>query len=393
MHQMPAGTAVAHYHHGVAEEQTFCPICAARGLLTIPAFATSGGAGIKPSINGVPPIYVLPGGTSLFESLVASLVLPDYQPSAASTTRDDVWWRREPVVERKATVHEVGYLHSLTFPARRVRLHPQSMHEPCSRCGRQAPWGVQSMIYRMGESRPKDAPFWFDPFAAYRLRGRKGPVPIRPREGKALWREFAALFLPSPLEEGKGTQPPSALYQRAELAAEADIGPSYAGLFPYRCVGMRTDMKAKIFEWIDANFEVPAALVNDIIGSDEIRQGLTFAEDCARLIGRTFRRTFGGEGQTEHHETLRHRLIDAYWAALADAFRDFVLHVATSDDRQQARVAWIDRVVAEGKRAFKEASEVVGDDADALRKRVTGRRICAAQLNKKRKEVLGEDIA
>ncbi|MGC9349820.1 MAG: type I-E CRISPR-associated protein Cse1/CasA, partial [Anaerolineae bacterium] len=45
--EIPAGTEVAHYRHGVADDYVFCPVCAARGLVTIPAFATSGGAGIK----------------------------------------------------------------------------------------------------------------------------------------------------------------------------------------------------------------------------------------------------------------------------------------------------------------------------------------------------------
>jgi CRISPR system Cascade subunit CasA len=386
--QIPAGSAVTHYRHGVAEENIFCPACAARGLLTIPAFATSGGAGIRPSINGVPPIYVIPGGERLFESLMASLVLPPYQPKAASISEDAVWWRREPIVERRDVVQEVSYLHSLTFPARRVRLHPEPLHETCSRCGQESGWGVRKMTYKMGEYRPKDAPFWFDPFAAYRIRDKKGPVPIRPREGKALWREFASLFLPSPADEGtkQRTQPPSVLYQLAEegLRDEVDI-------YPFRCIGMRTDMRMKIFEWLDAGFDVPTSLLKDYEGSDEVRQGIDFATDCAGIISYTFRKSFGGDGKNEHHESLRHRMTDAYWAALSAPFRDFVLGVAETDDREDARHTWVDRVVAEGQAAFKTYSEMTGSDAVSLRKRVTGRRICDIRLNKRRKEQLPDE--
>jgi CRISPR system Cascade subunit CasA len=390
MPQIPAGSAVTHYRHGVAEDNVFCPTCAARGLLTIPAFATSGGAGIKPSINGVPPIYVLPGGETLFESLAASLVLPDpkYQPAAASTMEDAVWWKREPIVELKASVHEVSYLHSLTFPARRVRLHPEPLHESCSRCGQGSEWGVRTMIYEMGESRPKDAPFWFDPFAAYRIRDKKGPVPIRPRKGKVLWREFASLFLPSPVDEGtkRRTQPPSVLYQLAEEGLRDDVD-----IYPFRCIGMRTDMRMKVFEWIDAGFDVPISLLHDFEGSDEVRQAIDFATDCAGVIAYTFRKTFGGDGTTKHHETLRRRMTDAYWAALAAPFRDFVLAIAEPETREAARRAWVDRVVAEGKAAFKTYSEMTGSDAASLRKRVTGRRICDIQLYRKRKEQLPDE--
>jgi CRISPR system Cascade subunit CasA len=390
MPQLPAGSEVTHYYHGVAEDNIFCPACAALGLITVPAFATSGGAGIKPSINGVPPIYVLPGGKTLFESLTASLVLPDYQPEAASTREDAVWWRREPVIEHKAVVHEVSYLHSLTFPARRVRLYPEPLREDCSRCGRESAWGVRTMIYQMGESRPKDAPFWRDPFAAYRIRDDGAPVPIRPQEGKALWREFAALFLPSKSDEGnkERTVPPSALYQRAEFAA-GGIGPDYY-ILPFRCIGMRTDMKAKVFEWIDAGFDVPVDLIHDLEIADEVRQAIDFATECAGIISGTFRSAFGGEGKTERHATLRRRMLDAFWTVLTTPFRTFVLAVAVPERREAAFRTWVDTVVDEAKRAFKTHSEAIGNDAIALRERVAGQRNCGFRLNEKRKKAIGD---
>jgi CRISPR system Cascade subunit CasA len=386
--ELPTSTFVAHYRHGLSDDHAFCPACAARGLLTIPPFATSGGAGIKPSINGVPPIYVLPGGATLFERLWASLILPDARPSAASTTEDAVWWRHAPVVDYKAEVHEIGYLHSLTFPARRVRLHPERIDTPCTRCGATSDWGVRTMVYQMGESRPRDAPFWQDPFAAYRVRG-DAPTPIRPQQGKALWREFAALFLPTTSEEGKKehTLPPSVLYQRGELAAN-DIGPDY-GLFPVRCVGLRTDMKAKIFEWLDTGFDVPTSLLRDVNGSDVVRQGIDLAAECARSIARTFRQTFGRAG-AEHHVNVKNRMVDAYWAALADPFRTFVNGAATRETRKAARVDWVERAVAEGKAAFRAAAESVGDNVIALRQRVEGVDQCHKFLNIIRKKALGK---
>ena len=97
---VPAGTAVTHYRHGSDDECAFCPTCVAACLTGVPAFASSGGAGIKPSINGVPPIYVLPVGKTLFESLLLSLVIPDYQPEVRSRKRDDVTWLRSPVMKK-----------------------------------------------------------------------------------------------------------------------------------------------------------------------------------------------------------------------------------------------------------------------------------------------------
>jgi CRISPR system Cascade subunit CasA len=389
--EIPAGTEVTHYWHGEAEENVFCPTCAARGLVTVPAFATSGGAGIKPSINGVPPIYVLPADDTLFASLTASLVLPDFQPDARSRTEDRVWWRHDPIVERKAVVHEVGYLHSLTFPARRVRLHPEPMRKACSRCGRRSEWGVRTMIFRMGESRPKKAQPWRDPFAAYRPR-KKDLIPIRPVEGKALWRDYAALFLPSQEDDKEATLPPAALYQRAELAADRDnpVGPKLA-IYPVRCIGMRTDMRAKVFEWIDAAFSVPAALARDPLSAGEVRRGLDFATQCARTIAGTFRHTFNEEGNRDHHATLRQRMLDAYWRELATPFRQFVLDLIEVEDWDPACARWADRVVRTGNTVFRNHAEMVGHGGEALRRRVEGRKWCAIRLSKNRKEYLPDE--
>jgi CRISPR system Cascade subunit CasA len=383
MPELPAGTEVTHYRHGRAQDAVLCPACAASGLVTIPPFATSGGAGMKPSINGVPPVYVLPAGDTLCKSLAASLVLPDYQPAAASREEDHVWWVRDPIVEHKAIVHRVGYLHSLTFPARRVRLYAEPIATTCWRCGASTSVGVRTMVYQMGESRPRDAPFWFDPFAAYRLRENEEPAPIRPVQGKALWREYAALFLPTAVDAQQSYRPPDVLYQLANEGL-AD----HAFIHPFRCVGLRTDMKAKVFEWVDAGFDVPIWLVLDPAGGQQIHQGLAFASDCARIIARTFLKTFTSQGGRTHHPTLRGRMLDAYWATLAVPFRRFVLQVAGSAARQTAYRDWVSRVVAEAQAAFTTHSEMIGSDSASLRQRVTGRRICSLRLRKRRDKAL-----
>lgn len=398
--ELPTGGYVTHYQHGRSQDHLFCPACAARGLVTIPAFATSGGAGIKPSINGVPPIYVLPGGKTLFESLWASLILPENQPTARAANCDNVWWRHDPIVPYKAIVREVGYLHSLTFPARRVRLHPEPANVPCTRCGAEMEWGVRTMVYQMGESRPQESSFWRDPFAAYRVSNDKDPTPIRPVEGKALWREYAGLFLPTEEQEHESkdqktgqkrktiTRPPTVLFQRGEMADEG-IGPDYDDLFPVHCVGLRTDMKGKIFEWLSAGFDIPTSLLNDPVGALEVRQGLDFAADCARIIAGVFRTSFGGDGKSsERHAILRAQMTDAYWLALAAPFRHFILGIADIAGRETARRVWLDTVVKSGIQAFKDASEAAGSDADSLRKRVEGQNLCEWRLKERKKQAL-----
>lgn len=382
-------TALDHYRHGRALDEQFCPACAARGLLCIPAFASAGGRGIRPSINGVPPVYVLPGGVTLFESLWASLLLPDYQPAVRSREEDRPWWVREPVVRRGQEVFGVGYLQSLTFAARRVRLHPQRIEGTCSRCGEASEWGVRTMIFEAGEHRSKEAPFWQDPFAAYRAgKADKGPIPVRPRAGVVLWREYASLFLARQKDTAAAlTMRPLVLDQISDLTGPMGAGDATSA---FRCVGLRTDMKAKVFEWVDAGFDVPSAMLGDEDAALHVGRALDFAGECDHVISFAFRQHFGGSSKkSERNRRLKEQMLSAYWGSLAAPFRDFTLALAAAgagQERLSCSSHWADNALRTAQAAFLDASRATGDDAVSLRQRVQGEAACRSRLWHRRGE-------
>jgi len=378
--ETPAGGT--HFWHGQERLLAFCPACAARGLVCMPAFTTAGGRGLKPSINGVPPLYILPLGENLFQSLAASLLRPAYQPPMRSET-DRPWWQRAPIVEASSETSQVGYLHSLTFPARRVRLKPERLEAACIRCGQRAEWLVRAMVFTMGESRPKDTLPWQDPFAAYSLRDR--PIPLRPLGGKALWREYAALFLQEARSSAK-TLRPTVLDQIAELSDVIDL--PHLSL---RCIGMRTDMKAKVFEWVDAGFDAPPELLRDESASPLVRSALEFAENCDSAIKCVFKQHFGGKSKkSERHLASKKRISQAYWGALATHFRSFVLQAADRGQRTQATRVWVEACLLEARRTLESALNQMGDDAESLRRRVEAERHANIRLMKLRKEMLND---
>lgn len=394
MPDTPSGTESTHYHHGGQSSEIFCPSCSASGLVCLPAFSTSGGAGIKPSINGVPPIYVIPCGKNLIESLMLSLVLPSYQPSIRAAEADMVWWKRKPIIPRSSEVIAVGYLHSLTFQPRRVRLYPVNSITTCTRCGKPITWGVREMIFDMGESRPKDAAAWFDPFVAYKQSDTKPPIPIRPVEGKATWREYGSLFLKikqaeeqnSKGKKADNTIRPSFLDQIAALReGETD-------LLSLRCIGMRTDMKAKVFEWIDTGFEVPENLLQDEDAGYWITKGLGFSRTCAATIASVFRTSFSGTSKkTDKYAQLKNEMMDAYWRNLAIPFREWVVIVSSASDRKYGFETWMDKVIRVAKSSFSSAAEATGDEGDKLSKRFKGEKLCHIYLAVNRnKELIDE---
>jgi CRISPR system Cascade subunit CasA len=290
-------------------------------------------------------------------------------------------------------IKSVGYVQSLTFPARRMRLHPEQVHAVCSRCGEVTEWGVRRMVFEMGESRPKGSVVWLDPFAAFRIDAQKGPIPIRPQPGKAVWREFASLFLtaqsqPDAGKKGKQfvTQRPSVLDQIAALEME-----DQPLLYPFRCVGLRTDMKAKVFEWVDAGFDVPLNILRDDSLALEIRQAIEFATDCAGVLTYTFKQYFGGKARkSEKNLALNNRMEQTYWAALAESFRLLTLHVADETLNASTKKDWAEMVSQTGLTVFVKAADSIGDDAASLASRVQAEKWCRIRLELKRKEYIHE---
>lgn len=399
MPDIPSGTAITHYRHGGEESHRFCPACAAGGLTIMPAFATSGGAGIKPSINGVPPLYILPGGKNLFESLAASLLQPGHFPAIAPDAVDRPWWDRPAMVPRSSEVAGVGYLHSLTFPARRVRLHPEYLPGQCTRCGRESTWQVRTMIYEMGECQSDGAPVWMDPFAAYRLPDSdKGKLtPIRPSEGKATWREFGGLFLRQAGDSGpikkRATKRPQVLEQITDLFAD---DPDFVGpgtyQWSFRCIGMRTDMKAKVFEWVDTAFEVPLVLLMDPDAAGrEVDGAVQMANDCASILSGSFREAFNDKSRkSDRYTHPRLAMLKGYWTKLAVEFRTFVLALDPGAPAA-ARRTWAEGVVKTARLVFWKTLEGIPDDAATLRRKVEAEQKCSGQLiNRLKKENLDE---
>ncbi|HMQ32555.1 MAG TPA: type I-E CRISPR-associated protein Cse1/CasA [Chloroflexaceae bacterium] len=397
--ELPTATKRTHFQHVTDAGHWLCPACCARALITIPAFASSEGAGIRPSINGVPPVYVLPAADNLFESLALSLVSPDYQPASTDPRRaDTAAWSGPTSIGKSNQASAVGYIESLTFPARRVRLYPQYRTQNCTQCDLPTTVGVSSVLSEMGHWLSEGSGIWEDPFAAFRQpRGRgksdeAGPRPIRPEEGKALWREYGSLLL----IEREGELRPAVVRQTAKLIDRGALGE--AQLLRFRCVGIRTDGKAKIFEWLDESLEAPPALLTDERAAWFVDSALEWANDVRFILESSFNSHFRPERDRGGHDqklarfkTVRARMSADYWGRLAPRFRSFIAELAGADDSDATARAWANDLVRIGRQCFDTAAEQIGERADALRARVEAQAACHRRLSAKRKEWFGDD--
>lgn len=393
--EVPSATNRSHFHHVTDASHQLCPACCARGITTIPAFASSGGPGIRPSINGVPPIYVLPLGTNLCEALSCSVTSPDFQPSGADPDRSDlVVWRDSAPIQKNHQVSRVGYLESLVFPARRMRLFPHLQAGICTHCGQPTRIWVQSMLFEMGHWLSEGIGIWEDPFVAFRKplgrtqSNESGPRPVRPEAGKALWREYTVLLL----AERDDLLRPRIVAQTAKLIDQGTLAETERVRF--RCIGIRTDGKAKFFEWLDEALDVPPTLLNDDTAALLVEDALRWANELERLISFTFDQHFRPQRsradrvdqRVVRFKSLRARMLTDYWSRLAPQFRHFVADLAIMDERDQLARTWADRLVREGNQAFEQAAAQIGSHAEALRARVEAQAECRRRLHHQRKE-------
>jgi CRISPR system Cascade subunit CasA len=390
---IPSATNRTLFYHTSDELHRACPTCCARGLVSIPPFARAEGGGpegYRPAITGGPPIYVLPTGSSMFQSLALSLVVPDYAPRKASPLRSGVAvWNMEPLVPRKQEVSAIGYIESLCFPVRRVRLFPHSQTTLCTICGSATNIVVHEAYLKMGMSLNKSLGVWDDPFVAYQLpkkRADKEPFPVQPQAGKELWREYSGLLL---AERGTKLRPRvvqqvSKLVERGALNEEHNLR--------FRCVGLRVD-QAKVEAWLDEALEAPPALLTDDDAAGYVDSAIERAEELRFILESSFDGHFrpardrGGRNEKlARFKAVRSRMTADYWRRLAPEFRRFIAELETVEGREATERAWIETLVREGRCSFDAAAEQIGERADALRARVEAQASCYRRLAGKRKE-------
>jgi CRISPR system Cascade subunit CasA len=395
------GTAVVHYVHAAEGSHAFCPACCVKGLAMLPAFATSGGQGIKPSINGVPPTYVLPVGESLFRTLLLNYVFPDARPPAASIPDAGPFWASDGVVGHKAERVSAGFVESLTWQPRRARLLAPFSEGVCTRCGRETDRLTRHVVLDQGISRSKEAAPWIDPWAAYVWRTDKAGTttvrPVRPQEERRTWRDTGALFLarvPAAEVGSRGRlSRPAIVNQVAALAREVrnerlaeTVGERFVA------IGIRTDMKAKVFEWRMDRFEFPDSVLG-AAAAVPVTRALRYAETAADAVSTAILRLHPGTERANPSWTdIRSAMADVvrtaareYWSALEPEFRSrlFDQRLAGLEETQAEWLAeWIRVVRATAEGVLERVLSSSDDAADGLRRQEAARHALYSQLKK-----------
>lgn len=169
--EVPTGTNLWHFRHATDQIDGLCRPCCAMGLLRLPLFATSGGRGKPPGINAKPPIYVLPLGSSLEETLRLSW-------RRVSNLGAPAWENPDSELPKTG---EAPFLTGLTWLPRRVWLDtPDQSEAKCVSCGRTEPLIRQCVFAGTGSRKTQEDSqrrIWSDPHTV-----REGEDVLKPSD-------------------------------------------------------------------------------------------------------------------------------------------------------------------------------------------------------------------
>ena len=376
---VPSGTNVCFWHHKHEEDLAVSCQEAARMLTTIAPFMTAGGRSLSPSINYAPPLYVLPLGKNLFETILLNTPLRKEE-----NDDDRIAWRNDSMPGEARS--QATTLEALTWRPRQIQLIPEKKKEEII---------IRKIKYKKGDSSKFK---WRDASVAYRFE-KKDSDPIRMYENRPIWRDAGPLLLLNNSDHGRAEG--KVAFRRPDVVDQAFSLQTRDHNLLIQIYGMRTynkkkDKKNKVFEWIKSSLIVPTGLgrftrLGAIVNS-EVDRAERVSEVLCSCIKALYPRE--GEGNKNALGSLINRSERAYWQSLESFFYKLMsafgsLKEESVDDPllvASTAKEWRTNIRFSALKQLKEASEDMDSDSDALERRVHAR----TRLQRSLAKLLGE---
>lgn len=251
-HELPGATNVVHFRHIRDYREGTCPGCIAIGLARLPVAITGKGAGKRRGINGDPPVYFVPMGNSLTETLILNWA------AGPEPGDEPCWTGRSSVLEADAPISS---LEGFTWTPRQFRIDDHSLQAgSCMICGTR----TDTLVTRLhelnkpnGREELSGSKEWRDPHLAYATDGksiRAKDAEKHPTAAAGQWRKWLTATVQATPEED---QPPEALVHAAHRIGGELLSVLVAGL---------ATRKDKCVECCESRISIAATLLNEDAG-------------------------------------------------------------------------------------------------------------------------------
>ena len=364
-------------HHTDDQVFVLTPAQAARYLVAAQSFGLAGLAGGGKNFTDgscARGMIFLVQGASLAETLLLNLIRYKGDSPIPRLGEDrPAWEMDDPFLHDR--IYPLGYLDYLTWQNRKIKLIAEADGDGTS---------VRQMTMSPALRLASDLR---DPMKPYRRDEKRGLLPIRFNEDRALWRDSATLFqLDTP-----GSYAPMAFNWLAQLVDEGYLD---NGTRRTVALGMAND-QAKVEFYRTEQLSLPLAYLNDQQLVNTLRDDvLGTAENASRQLWGAARTmaTFVLVPQADDEQAHLPAPDDLsrvvapwgierrYWSSLEVPFR-YTLETLPAD-RETALTNWQKTVRAAAWEAFNAAAQDVEIDPQALKAAVRGREQLAAGLAK-----------
>ena len=257
-------------------------------------------------------VSLMVSGNSLFETLLFNLLPYNaHRPMRSNLSEDKPWWEYdEHSAPRKGI--PLGYVSYLTWPYRRLLLCPPITNEPLQ---------LTHVIRQAGNGLDKK---WvetlFDPMVSYNWSDRSGFPNVHLQEDRTLWRDSHSLL---GLVRFRDTQEPG--YAKLLGGAEQKM----IHVFGVSAVRSRVDL------WRHERLPLPSAYLTDKNLIEALREGLSLAEDVAKILNGSVRFLASKILESNENKQVDRQSINqlvkhfgadrAYWSRLEGLFKAFMI--------------------------------------------------------------------
>lgn len=355
----PTGANVVHFAHQTSADQVLSATEYARQLTSVSPFNVKVKTGSPRTIVGDPPVYALPAGNTLFETILLNVPLP--RPTFTRQQERDLGplWRTCPNADQATTTP----CQSFTWPCR-------------SLCCEEPKSGLVTAIRNAkGLSALRD---WQDPSSAVFL-GDDKTRHLRIEEGHPLWLDAGPLAL---LRSGvcrrwskeRAFVGPEVVANASEAISDADLR--------IRFYGLRTD-QAKVFEWTKAAFRIPVALRQRPRVGALVMDELSKVDTCAWELRSKIRQLYPREGAGNKSAlgNISSQCERAFWQQLEQQLQPLMIAFARLSDNapddpdliKATAKPWREAIERTIKEQFERAAKDMDSDSDALERQVRAR--------------------
>jgi CRISPR type I-E-associated protein CasA/Cse1 len=328
----------------------------------------AGGAGYKPGINGVPPVYVLLKGENLFKSIYLNVINNKLSQNVSDQNQLKVNEEGFPLNKKgELSAKQIDIQTGILWKSRDLLLIPtvNSNMTICSLSGKETSIVINKIFFKPQSVSLKKDSFWYDPMIIKNDLGAKGLKKLTVQNYELPpWKEYPSLINTKGRDyKKKKVFPPLIIKQISEIKANKRPKTSVSIL------SIATDYKAKIFQINEKQYFFNSEFIDDEEAIQNIELLVTLIEEFEYYLKLSFVLCF-----KIHKNSKPPSFQSAYWHEIGSEFEETLNGLSTKEDSNLVIVKWREMLVEHVRKTFNSHTEKLITNPKNLKQYENGRK-------------------